>query len=83
MPSASVKWSWAGVQRVALLKSFPQRGIAHNDGVDDAVFVKRKLVLAQNAHLLGRVTEPLVESSSPVNIFIKCGFASAIGPVMA
>ena len=40
-----------GVQRVALLQSLPERRVAHDDGVDHAEFVERKLILAQDAEL--------------------------------
>ncbi len=40
-----------GIEFVALFERFPQRGVPHNDRVDDAIFVKRKLILPQNAHL--------------------------------
>src|SRR5215467_4158566 len=42
-----------GVEDFALLQRVPQTAIAHNDGVDDAVFVEGKLILAQNAEFLG------------------------------
>jgi hypothetical protein len=70
-----------GVQRVALLESLPERSVAHNDGVDDPKFVEGKLVLA-DAEALGRVTEPLVGSSSPVRILIKVDLPATLGPVM-
>ncbi len=41
-----------GVQRVALLQSFPQRSVTHDDGVDHPKFVEGELVLAQNPQLL-------------------------------
>src|SRR5712692_8240931 len=69
-----------GIQRVALFKSLPQRGIPHDDRVDDAVSVKRKLVLAQNAHLL----RPRDGTTGGVDFtsqnLHKCGLAGAVGP---
>ena len=37
-----------GVERIALLQGLPERGVAHDDGVDDAKFVEGELVLAQD-----------------------------------
>ncbi len=42
-----------GVECFAFLKRLPQPSVTHNHGVDHAKFVKRKLVLPQNAHFLG------------------------------
>ena len=41
-----------GVKHIPFLESLPQRGVAHDDRVDDAKFVEGKLVLPQNAQLL-------------------------------
>jgi hypothetical protein len=50
MPSASSQVVVGlGVKGVAFLQGFPERGVAHDDGVDDAKFVERELVLAQDA----------------------------------
>ncbi len=38
-----------GVEGFAFLQRFPKPRVAHDDGVDHAIFVKRELVLAQNA----------------------------------
>ena len=43
---------WLGIKHVALLERLPQRGIAHDDRVDDAKLVEGELVLAQNTQLL-------------------------------
>ena len=50
MPSASVI-SCLRVDDFALFQRGPQALVAHDDGVDDAIFVEGKLVLAQHAEL--------------------------------
>src|ERR1035437_4219714 len=42
-----------GVEDVALGEGLPERDIAHDHGIDDAELVEGKLVLAQDAELLG------------------------------
>ena len=39
-----------GVESVAFFQRLPERGVAHDDGVDHAEFVEGELVLAQDAH---------------------------------
>ena len=38
------------IERVAFDQRLPQDGVPHNDGIDHAIGIERKLVLAQNAH---------------------------------
>ena len=42
-----------GVKFVALFKGLPERGVAHDDGVDDAKLVKGELVLSEDTELFG------------------------------
>ena len=42
-----------GIKHVALLEGLPERGIAHNHGVDHAKLVKSELILAEDANFLG------------------------------
>ena len=72
-----------GVERVALLQRLPERLVAHDHGVDHAVFVEGELVLPQDAELLRARDVPLDGSISPVRIFISVDFPAPLGPVMA
>ena len=68
-----------GVECVAFLESFPEHGVAHNDGVDDAEVVEGELILAENTHFLrtGDVAlGRLVLSSQDLH---KSGLAGAVG----
>src|SRR5437879_11722336 len=69
-----------GVESVAYFERLPQRGIPHNDRVDDAVFVKRKLILPQNAHLLRPRDRSAGRVSLPSQNLHECGLARAIRP---
>ena len=60
-----------GVKRVALLQRLPQRLISHDDGIDHAVFVEGKLILAQNAELFGARNRALGRLD-----FARSGFSS-------
>src|ERR1700716_3496790 len=42
-----------GVKFVALLERLPERGVAHDDGVDDAKLIKGELILTEDTELFG------------------------------
>ena len=67
-----------GVERVALLESFPERAIAHDHRVDHAEFVERELVLAQNAELLGPADVALGRLDLAGENLHQRGFARAV-----
>ncbi len=69
-----------GVERVALLESLPQRGIAHDDGVNDAELVEGKLVLPQDAEFLRPRDRTLGRLDLLGQDLHKSGLAGAIGP---
>ena len=73
-----------GVERVAFFEGFPERGVAHDYGVDDAELVEGELVLAKDAELFGAGDGcPWWGSSSPVRIFIRVDLPAPLGPLMA
>ncbi len=67
-----------GVQRIALFERLPERAIAHDDGIDDSVLVKSKLVLAQDAHLLRARDRATGGVKLPSQDFHECGFSGAV-----
>ena len=69
------------VDAVALFESGPERLVAHDDGVDDAIGVERELVLRRTPIFLGRTTLPFWASSSPVRTFMKVDLPEPFGPV--
>src|SRR5882762_5457055 len=69
-----------GVESVAFFERLPQRGIPHYDRVDDAVFVKRELILPQNAHLLRPRDRSAGRVDLPSQNLHKRGLARAIRP---
>ena len=66
------------VQRIALLQGFPQNRIAHDDGIDHAKLVERKLVLPQHAELLRPADRALRGLEFAGHDFHQRGFARAI-----
>jgi len=84
MPSASVKlFVGLGVESVAFLQRVPEDLVAHHNRVDYARFIEGELILAEHAHFLGAVMEPLVGSSSAVRIFMNVDLPAPLGPVTA
>ena len=80
MPSLSVSWSCGLAYSASRSSSgLPQRGVAHDHGIDHAKFVEGKLVLPQNAELLraGNVTLGRFEFAGQ-NLHQR-GFACTIG----
>ena len=68
-----------GVERVALFERFPERGVAHDDGVDHAKLIERELILAQDAHFLRARDRAFGRLEFAGQDFHECGFAGAIG----
>ena len=68
------------VQRVAFFERLPQGCIPHNDRVDDAVFVKRKLILPQNTHLFRPRDRSAGRVDLPSQNLHERGLARAIRP---
>ena len=68
-----------GVERVALFESFPECGVAHDDGVNHAKFIERKLVLPQDAHFFRARDRTLGGLEFAGQNFHERGFAGAIG----
>src|ERR1700686_4519739 len=42
-----------GIEFVALFESLPERGVAHDDGVNDAKLIEGELVLTEDTELFG------------------------------
>ncbi len=68
-----------GVERVALFERFPERGVAHDDGIDHAKLIERKLVLPQDAHFFRARDGAFGRLDFAGQDFHECGFAGAIG----
>ena len=68
------------VESFALLQRLPERAVAHDHGVDHALIVEGKLVLGQNAQLLGPGDVALGGLDLPGQNFHQGGFAGAIRP---
>ncbi len=68
-----------GVEGVALFERFPERRVAHDDGVKDAKFVEGELVLAQDAELLGPRDRALRRLDFAGEDFHQRGLARAVG----
>ena len=71
---------WLGIECAAFFERLPQRCIAHNDRVDDAIFVERKLILPQNTHLLGPGNRAAGGVDLPRQDLHKRGLTCAIRP---
>ena len=69
------------VDAVALFERRPQRLVAHDDRIDHAIGVERKLILAQHAEFARPHHVPFCASSSPVRTFIKVDLPDPFGPV--
>ncbi len=67
-----------GVERIALFERFPQRAVAHDDGVDHAKLIERELVLPQNAHFFRARDRAFGRLDFAGQDFHECGFAGAI-----
>ena len=77
MPSASV------ISGLATSRALCGRhdAVAHDDGVEHAILIEGKLVLAQNSELSGADNSSLLRPSSPVSRFMKVNFPAPFGPV--
>ena len=67
------------VDAVALFKRGPQRRVAHDDGVDDAIVVKRELILAQDAELARAHDVALLRLQFAGKDLHECRLAGAVG----
>ncbi len=67
------------VDAVALFQSGPQRRVAHDDGVDDAVVVKGELILAQDAELARAHDVALLRLQFAGKDLHEGGLAGAVG----
>jgi len=72
-----------GINAVALLSGRPQALVAHNDGVDCAITIKGKLVLAQDADLLRVDDRALLRLDLAGQKLHESGFARAVRPGQA
>src|SRR5437762_14151665 len=68
---------------VALLESRPQPPIAHDHGIDYAIAIKGKLVLAQHTQLFRTDDSSLLRFFLAGQQLHKCGFAGAVRPSQA
>jgi len=68
-----------GVKFVALFERFPERGVAHDDGVEHAVGIEGELVLAQDSDLLGAGDGAFGGFQFTAQDFHEGGFAGAVG----
>ena len=84
MPSLSVSWSWGLAYSASRsCRAFhsgplPMMTVSITRNSSKANWSWRRM-----PSFLGRVTEPLVGSISPVRIFIKVDLPAPFGPVMA
>ena len=68
------------VDAVALFKGGPQRLVAHDDGVDDAIGVEGELILAQHAELARAHDVALLRVELAGEDLHEGGLAGAVGP---
>ena len=68
------------VDAVALFKGGPERLVAHDDGVDDAISVEGELILAQHAEFARADDGALLRLEFAGEDLHEGGFAGAVGP---
>ncbi len=66
------------IKRVALIERFPQRGVSHDDGVNHAKLIERKLILPQDAHFFRAGDRAFGGFDFAGNDFHECGLAGAV-----
>ena len=69
-----------GIDQLAFFQSGPQAPVAHDDGVDHAIVIEGKLVLAQHAELARTDDGSFLRLQFAGQQLHKRGFARAIGP---
>src|SRR5277367_679627 len=67
------------VQTIALLQRFPERGVAHDDGVENTEGIERELVLAQDSDFLGAGYGALGWFHFTAQDLHESGFSGAVG----
>ena len=67
------------VDAIALFECGPERLVAHDDGVDDAIGVEGELVLAEDAEFAGAHDVALLGVELAGEDLHKCGLAGTVG----
>ncbi len=68
-----------GVERVAFPQGVPEEFVAHDDGIDYAKVVEGELILAQDAHFLGRGDGAFGGLEFAGENLHECGLTGAVG----
>ncbi len=68
------------VDAVALFQGSPERLVAHDDGVDDAISIERELILTENAEFARADDGAFLRVEFAGEDFHEGGFAGAVGP---